>query len=54
MAGVLVQLTDAAVTDVVTALVAVIALGVLVRTKLNSAWLVGAGLLIGAAHALAV
>ncbi len=54
MAGVLVQLADAAISDVVTASVAMVALCMLVRTKINSAWLVGAGLLIGAAHALAV
>ena len=52
MAGVLVDLTDAALVDAATVAVAVVALGVLVATKLNSAWLIGAGVVIGAVHAL--
>jgi len=52
MAGVLVDLTDTAVTDALTLVVAVAALVVLVRTKLNSAWLVGGGVVIGFVHAL--
>lgn len=51
MAGVLVRLTSTAVDGVLTAMIAIVALGVLVRTKVNSAWLVGIGLLIGAVHA---
>jgi chromate transporter len=52
MAGVLVDLADTALVDVVTVAVAVAALVVLVRTKVNSAWLIGAGVAIGAVHAL--
>jgi chromate transporter len=52
MAGVLIQLTRTAVTDVVTALVAVVSLALLLRTKLNSAWLIAVGLGIGAVHTL--
>ena len=52
MAGVLVQLTDTAINDALTLAVAVGALAVLVRTKLNSAWLIGVGGVIGLAHAL--
>ena len=52
MAGVLVQLADDALTDVVTVVVAAVALVVLVRTKLNSAWLVGVGVAIGLVHTL--
>lgn len=52
MAGVLVELTDAAVSDVFTALVALAALVLLVRTTVNSAWLIGAGVLIGVVHAV--
>ncbi len=51
MAGVLVDLADTALSDAVTVLIALAALGLLIATKLNSAWLVGAGLAIGAAHA---
>ncbi len=52
MAGVLVDLTDAAIVDGVSVAVAVVSLAVLIRTKLNSAWLIGAGIAIGAAHAI--
>ena len=53
MAGVLVELVDTAITDAFTVAVAVAALALLVRTKLNSAWLVAAGVAIGVAHVLA-
>jgi chromate transporter len=53
MAGVLTDLTDSAITGAVTLAIAVVALGVLIRTKINSAWLIGAGVLIGAIHAIA-
>jgi chromate transporter len=52
MAGVLVQLGDAAFTDPFTVAVGVAALAVLIRFRINSVWLVAAGLAIGAAHAL--
>ena len=52
MAGVLVELADTALTDVLTVAVALAALAVLVRGRLNSAWLVGAGVLIGVLHAV--
>jgi chromate transporter len=51
MAGVTLVLLDDAFPDVVTVLVGVAALAVLLRTKLNPASLVGAGALVGAAHA---
>jgi chromate transporter len=54
MAGVLVELTDTAIEDVFTACLAVAALGVLVRTKINSAWLIGVGVVVGVVHAIAV
>lgn len=47
MAGVLVDLTRTALTDVLTVIVAVAALGVLIGTKINSAWLIGAGVVLG-------
>lgn len=50
MAGVLVDLTRTALTDVFTVIVAIAVLGVLIRTEVNSAWLIGAGVVIGAAH----
>ena len=53
MAGVLVQLTDAAISDILTAAIAVAALAVLIGTKVNSAWLVAAGVAIGALGAAA-
>jgi len=53
MAGVLIDLTDTAITDAVTVVVALAALAVLIRTKINSAWLIGAGMVIGVVHALA-
>jgi chromate transporter len=53
MAGVLIDLVDAGLSDALTVGVAVVALVVLVRTTVNSAWLVGAGVVIGVLHALA-
>jgi chromate transporter len=53
MAGVLVQLADTAITDVFTVLVAIAALALLIRTKLNSAWLVAAGITVGLVHLFA-
>lgn len=53
MAGVLVQLVDTAITDVLTTVVALATLAVLVRTRLNSAWLIAAGTVIGVLHAVA-
>jgi chromate transporter len=50
MAGVLAQLFDTAITDVFTAVVAVTALAVLIGTKLNSAWLIALGAIIGLVH----
>lgn len=52
IAGVSVRLATDAVVDPLTALVAAAAGGVLWRTKLNSAWLIGAGATIGIAHTL--
>ena len=53
MAGVLIELTDTALTDLATVAVTVAALAVLIRTRINSAWLIGAGMLIGTIHAVA-
>jgi len=50
MAGVLVELVDAAISDLVTAAVAAVALALLVSTRLNSAWLIGGGVVVGLAH----
>ena len=50
MAGALVDLADAALVDALTVAVAAGALAVLVRTTLNSAWLVGAGAVVGLVH----
>ncbi|HZU69665.1 MAG TPA: chromate efflux transporter [Ktedonobacteraceae bacterium] len=47
MAGVLFQLGQSALTDVVTWLIALVAFAVLLRFKLNSAWLILAGAAIG-------
>lgn len=52
MAGVLVELSGSAITDLLTAAIAAVALVVLIHTRVNSAWLIGAGVLIGALHAL--
>ncbi|MBI5089938.1 MAG: chromate efflux transporter, partial [Actinobacteria bacterium] len=53
MAGVLIDLTDAALVDGITVALAAGALLVLACTRTNSAWLVGAGVVVGIAHALA-
>ena len=50
MAGVLVDLAHVALDDVVTVLIALASLCVLVRTRVNSAWLIAAGLLVGILH----
>jgi chromate transporter len=50
MGGVLSQLVDTAITDVLTGIIAVTALAVLVRTRFNSAWLIGLGVIIGLVH----
>lgn len=52
MAGVLVQLVDVALVDALTVSVALVALLVLLRTRLNSAWLIAAGALLGLAQSL--
>jgi chromate transporter len=51
MAGVLVELADTAFTDAFTVLVAGVVLLVLIRTRINSAWLVATGVAIGVVHA---
>jgi chromate transporter len=53
MAGVTVDLGRTAITDPLTAVVAVVALLVVLRWRPNTAWLVLAGAAIGIAHALA-
>jgi len=50
MGGVTVRLADIAFTDAFTVAIAVVALAVLVWKRPNSAWLVGAGALIGLGH----
>lgn len=52
MAGVTLQLGRAAIVDPLTALLAVASLLVLWRTRLNNAWLIGGGALVGLAHTL--
>ena len=47
MAGVLVQLAQKALVDPLACVIALAALAVLVRFKLNSVWLIVAGALIG-------
>jgi len=53
MAAVLVELADTALVDAVTVVVAVVSLALLMRTRVNSAWLLGAGAIIGIVHTLA-
>ena len=53
MAGVLVQLTDTALVDVVTGVVVVVSLVALVATRVNAACLIGACVLVGVSHAVA-
>jgi chromate transporter len=52
MAGVTVDLGRAAITDLLTAVVALVALGVVLRWRPNALWLVLAGAAIGIAHTL--
>ncbi len=47
MAGVLFQLGQSALIDVLTWAIALVSLGILVRFKINSAWLIGAGAVVG-------
>lgn len=54
MGGVLVELAGTAFTDAFTVLIAIVALVLLLRTKVNSAGLVAAGVAIGIAHAFVV
>jgi chromate transporter len=51
MAGVLVELAGTALVDVPTVLIALAALGLLLWTGLNSAWLIGGGVAAGLLHA---
>jgi chromate transporter len=51
MAGVSWQLGRAAIVDALTAGIAIVTLVLLWRTRLNSAWYIGAGALVGLAHA---
>lgn len=51
MAGVLVRLGDAALVDVLTWIVAAVALALLITTKIGAGWLVPAGVVIGIVHA---
>ncbi|MEY3681096.1 MAG: hypothetical protein RL547_1709, partial [Actinomycetota bacterium] len=51
MAGVLVRLGDVALVDVFTWIVAVVALVLLITTKIGASWLVPAGVIIGIVHA---
>ncbi|MGH8794734.1 MAG: chromate transporter, partial [Stackebrandtia sp.] len=53
MAGVSWQLARAAVVDPLTAAIAVVTLALLWKTKLNNAWYIGAGALIGLGHVFA-
>jgi chromate transporter len=52
MAGVTVDLARTAITDALTAILAVVALAVLLRWRPNAIWLVAAGAVIGVAHAV--
>ncbi|MGD9996455.1 MAG: chromate efflux transporter [Ilumatobacteraceae bacterium] len=52
MAGVLVDLADTALNDVLTITMAAIAAAILVLSRVNSSWLVGAGALVGVIHAI--
>jgi chromate transporter len=55
MAGVTVQLGHAALVDIITVAIAVLALFILLRWKLNSAWLIAGGALVGlAAHLVGI
>ena len=52
MAGVLVRLTGEALVDPLTVVVALVALGLLVSTKVNATWLIAAGAALGLAQSL--
>ncbi len=52
MAGVTVDLGRATITNPLTAVVAVVALGVVLRWRPNAVWLVLAGAAVGIAHTL--
>lgn len=52
MAGVCVELAGTALVDPVTAALAAVTLAVLVGSRVNSAWLIGAGVIVGALHAV--
>ena len=52
LAGVLEQVADTGLVDVATFIIACLALVVLSTTKISTAWLVAAGVVIGVAHAL--
>jgi chromate transporter len=52
MAGVLVELADTALVDVITVVVGVVTLAAMIRWRINSAWLVLAGALLGVLHAV--
>ena len=52
LAGVLEQLADTALVDAATFIIACLALVVLSTTKISTAWLITAGVVIGVAHAL--
>lgn len=54
LAGVTVELLDAAVIDVATAALAVSSLAVLLRWRPSPTWLIGAGVLVGLTHAVVV
>jgi chromate transporter len=52
MAGVTIDLGRAAITDLVTATLAIAAVAVLLRWRLNAVWLIAAGAAVGIAHSL--
>lgn len=52
MAGVLVELVDVALIDALTVSIAIVSLVILLATKVNTTWLVGAGVVIGVLHHL--
>lgn len=54
MAGVLVDLAQIALIDVITSGIAIVSLVILVRTRWNSAWLIAGGVAIGIARILAI
>jgi chromate transporter len=52
LAGILEQLVDTALVDVATFIMACLALVVLSTTRISTAWLIAAGVVMGVAHAL--